>query len=240
MYSKGWSSKVQDSYSKKDNDAGSYDNSDWVEKQKTRIRNISDEIEISKERNKLLISEIEKIEKNSVIILDLGGGFGLSYHPLRSQTTKNLKYNIVEVPKVVDSARTFYKEHKELFFYKELSSCTEDIDLCYVRTALQYFKDWKATLEEICEKKPDKIVLCDTAAGPINTFLTYQYWGDEKIPYWFINSVELIKTIEAKGYKCIKKEISQDITNNKSFEGLKKYPEKNRIKTLLNFVFEKK
>lgn len=239
MYSKGWSSKVQNSYSEKDKDSGTYDNSEWVEKQKNRIRSISEEIEVSKERNKLLIDEVEKIEKDTVSVLDLGGGFGLSYHPLRISTSKKINYNIVEVPRVVDSAASFYEGHRELFFYEKLSSFQNQVDLCYIRTSLQYFKDWKTTLEELCEKEPSRIVLCDTAAGPISTFLTYQYWGDEKIPYWFINSEELIEVIESKGYTCTQKDISQDITNNKSFEGLKKYPEKNRIKTLLNFVFEK-
>ena len=239
MYSKGWSKEVLSSYSEKDPDSGTYDNRDWVEKQKKRVTNISEEIEISIKRNKLLIEEVEKIKNKELCILDIGGGFGLSYLPLRESTKKSLDYNIVEVSRVVEAASSFFKDHGELSFFEKISRVEKEIDLCYIRTSLQYVDNWKKTLEEICDKNPRTIVLSDTAAGPINTFLTYQFWGEEKIPYWFINSKELISLIESKGYQCTRNEVAQDITKNKSFDGLKNYPKENRIETLLNLVFEK-
>ena len=239
MFSKGWSQKVQSSYGQKDKDAGTYNNSEWVEKQKLRIDNLASELEVSKKRNYIIIDIVRKTNKDNITILDFGGGLGLSYHPLKASTDKKLDYNIVEVSKVVEAGRELYKNHNELSFYSNLIDVKKEIDLCYIRTSLQYVASWKDTLEKISKLSPSKIVLADTAAGSIETFMTYQFWGKEKIPYWFISTQDIIEHMSSLGYNCVDKHDAQNIEKNKSFSGLKKYPEKNRIKTLINFTFEK-
>jgi hypothetical protein len=67
MFSKGWSQKVQSSYDQKDKDSGSYNNSEWVEKQKLRIDNLASELEVSKKRNHIIIDIVRKTRKDNKV-----------------------------------------------------------------------------------------------------------------------------------------------------------------------------
>jgi len=239
MYSKGWSDKRYKNRDNLDRDSGTYNNSDWVDKQVKRILNFEKEKKLSVERNNIIIQEVENNKNNIVRIIDYGGGLGLSYMPIRSSTEKHLDYNIVEVSKVVDKGREIYNDNSEVRFFNNIDEIVKSPDIFYIRTSLQYAKDWKGILEKACKLGSKKIIIVDTAAGDIETFLTYQLWGDEKIPYWFINKKELIKKIEKHGYICTHDKISQSIEDNVSFIDLKKYPESFRIKELVNLMFDK-
>ena len=77
---------------------------------------------------------------------------------------------------------------------------------------MQYAKDWEVVLESMTNLSPKNIILSDASIGKIKTFLTFQSWGSEKIPYWFINENELIEKVTSKNYRVLIKEVSKNIS----------------------------
>jgi len=238
MYSKGWSTEIYQKYEQLKTDTGTYNNDDWVKKQIKRVKNFDKEEKVSTHRNQLLLSQVEKMPFDNITVIDFGGGLGLSYLPLKAAGYDNIKYKIIEVPKVVLEAKRIYENDENISFHESFNEIDTCPDIVYIRTSLQYAKDPLGILSKIADFKPKKIVLCDTSCGDIDTFLTYQLWGDEKIPYWFLNKEEIVKTLSKKGYAKKSEKVSQSIESNESFKDLKKYPKKHRIKTLINFIFE--
>lgn len=238
MYSKGWSNKIYQAYSELEADAGTYDNEDWIEKQIKRINNFDDEKELTIFRNRLLISEVKKFNCKNITIVDFGGGLGLSYLPLKNSGYDNVNYKIIEVPKVVSMGNLVYKNDKNISFYSDIENVELFPDIVYIRTSLQYAVDPFSILVKAASLKPKKIILCDTACGNIKTFLTYQLWGDQKIPYWFLNRGEIVETLSSSGYNVNKESVSQSIEHNDSFRDLKSYPDGYRITTLIDFIFD--
>ena len=238
--SNGWINVIYNSYSEISLDLGTYNNDDWINKQKNRVKNFDKERDITIKRNKLLIDTVNSIEKRKISILDYGGGFGLSYLPLIESTDKNIEYHIIEVPKVSNAASEFYSNNQSISFshcFQE--ACKKEYDIGYIRTSLQYANDWKLVLKSISSFMPEKIVLSDASIGNIKTFLTFQSWGSQKIPYWFINEDELIKTITSLGYLLEKNSISRDIRYDDSWKTQRKYPKEYRIDSIKNLIFSR-
>tara|TARA_A100001515_G_scaffold89742_1_gene71352 strand:- start:19 stop:747 length:729 start_codon:yes stop_codon:yes gene_type:complete len=238
--SNGWITVIHNNYDDIKNTPGTYDNTDWVDKQKNRVQNFEKEKEISISRNIFLIDFVNKMKADKVRIVDYGGGFGLSYLPLVSKTDKKIEYHIVEVPGVSTAASKMYADNKDIFFYSSLLDLNNlDFDIAYIRTSLQYAADWKWVLESLADLSPKNIILADASIGDIKTFLTFQSWGSEKIPYWFINEKDLVETLVNKNYKITKREIARDITKDVSWETQRAYPAEYRIDSLVNIVFSR-
>lgn len=239
--SNGWVNTIYSLHSEiPDYEKGSYDNSEWIDKQIARVKNFNQEKDIAIKRNKLLIDTVNNIRKEEVFILDYGGGFGLSYLPLIKSTEKKIKYHIVEIEGVSKAASEFYHSDQSISF----SSCIKeaekkDYDIAYIRTSLQYATDWKKVLNSIGNAKPEKIIMSDASIGNTKTFLTFQSWGSQKIPYWFINENELIDLVVSLGYVLEKRYISRDIILEESWKTQREYPEEYRIDTLKDLVFKR-
>ena len=175
--SNGWINSIYSSYDEIEDGAGTYDNVEWINKQKYRVENFEKEKEISIARNSLLINFVNSLEKDCVQIVDYGGGFGLSYLPLVASTNKRIKYHIVEVPGVSKEAAKLYADNEDVSFYSNFSDLKNlDFDIAYIRTSLQYAKDWIQVLDSLTSLSPENIVLSDASIGEIETFLTFQAW----------------------------------------------------------------
>ena len=238
--SNGWINSIYSSYDEIEDGAGTYDNIEWINKQKYRVENFEKEKEISIARNSLLINFVNSLEKDCVQIVDYGGGFGLSYLPLVASTNKRIKYHIVEVPGVSKEAAKLYADNENISFYSNFSDLKNlDFDIAYIRTSLQYAKDWIQVLDSLTGLSPENIVLSDASIGEIETFLTFQAWGSEKIPYWFINEKDLIDKVASKNYKVSMREVARNISEESSWKTQRDYPVKYRIDCLINLIFSR-
>jgi putative methyltransferase (TIGR04325 family) len=238
----GWKNVIYEKMSELPEDCGTYDNKDWIEKQEHRIKNFEKEIDLAIERNKDLIEAVSVKNKNNITIVDLGGGYGLSYFPLRkSLELKDIiyQYNIVECKNVARSAKEFFLNNQELIFHDVIPQ-KENIDIFYIRSSLQYVKDWKETVMKITSLSPETIVFSHLAAGQIpNSYLTIQLWGDQEIPYWVINEEEMCKIFTNSGYKISSRKISEDITKNKIWESFRNLPARYQIDNTISLKFDK-
>jgi putative methyltransferase (TIGR04325 family) len=238
MYSKGWSNKIYFSYDDLQSKIESYDNDDWVAKQIFKVKSFYKEKELILSRNSLLLSHVQKLNSEKITIIDFGGGLGLSYLSLKAAGYDKITYKIVEMPKIVRAGKKYFNDDENISFYDRLEDVNHSPDIFYIRTSLQYTINPFDTLLKIANLNPKKIILCDTSCGEIDTFLTHQLWGNQKIPYWFLNKEEIIKILLKVGYTLKEESVGQIIDSNKSFDTLKNFPEKYRIKQLLNLIFE--
>lgn len=238
MKTYGWKNIVYKNIKELPTSAGTYDNKEWIQKQIHRVNNFEKEINIAIERNQSLIKLVSKIKKEKITIVDLGGGFGLSYLPLKAKTKKILDYKIIEGNQVSNSARLFFKDNKDLSFFDDFKSFKE-IDIFYIRSTLQYIHDWKKTIEKIINTKPTHVVFSHLAAGDIDeNFLTIQIWGDQEIPYWVIKEEEVINFFTQNGYDLTNKSISEDITKNTLWKTFTDLPVKKQIESTISLSFK--
>tara|TARA_B100000214_G_scaffold367041_1_gene336723 strand:+ start:1122 stop:1853 length:732 start_codon:yes stop_codon:yes gene_type:complete len=238
--SNGWINSIYNSYEELKDSTGTYDNIEWINKQKYRVENFEKEKDISISRNSLLINFVNSLKKDCIRIVDYGGGFGLSYLPLVASTDKKINYHIVEVPGVSSAAAKLYSDNEDISFYSSFSDLKNlDFDIGYIRTSLQYAKDWSMVLESMTNLSPENIILSDASIGEIETFLTFQAWGCEKIPYWFINERDLIDKVTSKNYKVSMREVARDISQESSWKTQRDYPVKYRIDCLINLIFSR-
>jgi len=237
--SNGWKKVFVPSVDQIKSSIGSYDNEQWVEKQKHRVLNFSDEMKLAIDRNKTLIDFCQKIEKSSLKILDFGGGFGLTYLPLRESSSKSFDYHIVEVPGVAKEAESFFGDHKELRFHSEIPKKEDCFDIVHVRTSLQYVKDWKETLDNLIKINPDYLILSHLNACENPTYLSIQSWGDHEIPHWFINKRELVDFVHSLGFKIIFDDPVEIDKNDHSWDSHREFPDHLQMKHLQNLIFKR-
>ena len=174
-------------------------------------------------------------------MVDLGGGFGLSYLPLKYKTNKTIDYKIIEGEQVAKSASKFFKKNNELSFFSNFEEFKNiDVDVFYVRSTLQYIYNWKKTIKQIIELKPDNVVFSHLAAGDIKeNFLTIQVWGDQEIPYWVINEKEIVNSFINNGYVLTNRGISEDITKNDLWKAFIKLPVEKQINATISLSFKR-
>ena len=226
----GWKNVVYNSYSEPPKEIQSYDNDTWVKKQINRLKNIDQELDVLKHRNYLLIDRVNQYDKNSISILDYGGGIGLTYFSLLASTDKTIDYNVVELPSICKSGKEL-----AINFYEDIPEIK--VDIVYIRTALQYSQDWKKTLSDLIKCNPKYIVLAHLSAGNIPTYLTLQMWGDYLIPYWFINKEELDDCILGMNYKKISDCMSYDMTEDYGWKTYKDFPKSLRLEQLVDIMY---
>lgn len=235
----GWKNVFYNSYEELPSCVGSYDNDEWVSKQITRRKNVKSQMQILVKRNNLLIKKVNSFKKDKINVLDFGGGLGLSYTCLKENTKKELNYHIVETKKNVVAGRTVFIDEAGLSFYTDATDVKNDIDVAYIRTSLQYARDWKSTLEKILQLKPKYLILAHLSAGDVPTYLTLQKWSSYNIPYWFINKEDLVNCVSNKEYNLIFEQSSFDMRDDQiGWSTIKKFPKKYRIEKLLDLVFE--
>ena len=155
---------------------------------------------------------------------------GLSYNPLLRKTNKKVLYQIVEVPGVCKKGEEYFADDANLKFMTQIPQ-KANVDIVYVRTSLQYSKNWTETLFKLCDLGAEYIILSCCSTGDIPTYLTLQLWADQEIPYWFINRQELDNILFGKNYEICSDEISCYMKDIVGWDLYKKFPETHRIVT---------
>ena len=149
------------------------------------------------DRFKLLKDSIPQGKKSTV--LEIGGDLGSNWVLLNENC--DLEYHILEIEKLVNHGRSIFPE---ITWHTEIPKLDNNLDVLYVRTALQYLEDMDKYLSECIRKNlPTKIVVDHTSFTPVKTFWTKQNYAGVKIPYCFKNFEEFDYNIKSHGYKLI-------------------------------------
>ena len=119
---------------------------------------------------------------------------------MRDQS-KQIEYHIVEVERVCNIGKEKYEDNPSVYFSESMPTNIEELDICYIRTSLQYAENWQQVLSDIINSNPEYILLKHLSAGDIPTYCTAQTSTDRVIPYWFINQHELFDYLKNRGYQ---------------------------------------
>ena len=198
---KGWDSNIYESYEELPPTKSLLSNA-WVDKEFSRLPLSKKDLKIVKKRNSLLLEYINKGD----CVLDFGGSLGFSYLACEDES---LKYHILETESICNMGEKLYQNVK----FHSIIPTNLDLDILYIRTSLQYSQNWIVTLKKLLENKPKLLVFNHLSAGNIPTFICFQEWQEQKIPYWFIN-LEEFKEVIGKDYMLIREEKGDILETN--------------------------
>lgn len=173
--------------------------------------------------------------KVPVTIVDIGGGLGTSFIGTRANGPfhSGLNFHVVEIPRLAQIGDELFKGHRGIQFHSQPPEL-EHVDICYISTALQYFKDFEGIVKRLKAYNPKFLIFAKLSAGDIPTFWTWQLNVEgHKIPYWFINIGEL-KALVGDAYEMIYDEKIPNAYNMSNF------PTTHRLTSFRNIVFVRK
>ncbi len=167
----------------------------------------------------LLASSLSTPEK-PLTILDFGGGAGIGFvQILRSLGPESrVAYHIVECPSLVQAGSRFWHSEPRIAFHNGLSDLPSRIDIVYLSSSLQYIQDYPSLLKSLCALKPKRILLAKLSTGDFPTYTTAQLnLGPTSVPYWFINTQDLITLLHQEGYTRIYQSLMERIYPQSQF-----------------------
>ena len=142
--------------------------------------------------------------KDSIKILDFGGGAGVDYLFLEGAVHRvdNLEFHIVDSDKVCRCGRLIFQANPQVFFHTALPEHISDFDIIHVDSVMQYIEDYASLLKNLCSYKPEYILFVRLSAGDIPTYVSKQVNVPGCcLPYQFINVGDFITTMNQLGYR---------------------------------------
>jgi putative methyltransferase (TIGR04325 family) len=141
--------------------------------------------------------------KDSIKILDFGGGAGVDYLYVKSAVPQldNLEYHIVESDEVCRRGRIIFQAEPRVFFHTALPEHISYFDIIHIDSVLQYIEDYSLLLKSLCKYKPDYFIFVRLSAGDIPTYATKQInVSGVCCAYQFINVGDFTTTMNQLGY----------------------------------------
>ena len=173
------------------------------------------------DRDHYLLLLLSSIPKDIIKILDVGSGFGLTFHFLNDKLEKKLEYTGVDLPEISEIAFQKFGHHYNYNFSNLFDIQDQEFDVVYFGSSLQYFQDYKKTLTQVLANSPQMVCIADTPVGEIETFVTCQVnMKNRKIPRWVFSLSEINEIFNGAKYELInttKVDWHNDIHNFSNF-----------------------
>jgi putative methyltransferase (TIGR04325 family) len=144
----------------------------------------------------LLFDICQKVGENQISILDFGGGLGKPYRTLKQ--TFSLKYSIIGLPRMCEAGNEMFKQDNNISFYKDFPD-SQDVDIVYIRSAIQYSEKWDDTIVRLLMYKPLFFILEFVPVSDSNKTCKLKQQG---MDYWSIN-YSALKSLFMNIYKNI-------------------------------------
>jgi putative methyltransferase (TIGR04325 family) len=202
----------------------SYTNQQYLEKESRKINQVitafdSDIEGTYRDRDLLLMAAIFTNKK--LRILDIGAGFGLTYLYLSSNLETEIEYTALELKETVEILNDSYANYPDFKAVSDFQELGEDYEVVYFGSSLQYFEDYRETLNSVSKLHPSFILISDTPIGHVKSFVTAQVNMEGRvIPRWVFSLLELQAHLETQGYRLVGKTVvdwHQDIHNFENF-----------------------
>lgn len=176
------------------------------------------------------------IPEGKLNVLELGGGMGVGFISMRACLGNDidLKYHIVETPACCKEGRELFEGENTIKFYSDFPNDLKAVDVVFVKSALQYFKDYKETIRRLISYNPKYVLFIKLAAGENHPYVSSQQNVPGAItPFGFLNVAEVISTMSTLGYSLAFKGVLDRTYNQDNFE-----PEY-RVKKNCNLLFKR-
>lgn len=193
-----------------------------------------------------VVAALLYVEHNQLSILDFGGGLASQYLTLASSipNLENFDFTIIETPTTCQHGVEKLSNFNNLKFYSNLDEIKKtdincNFDIIHIGSALQYIENWQELLQNLLNYKPKYLILSDTMAGDIKTFVTTQYYYGKYIPTWFWNIDEFVSTIENLNCKLIHKSLYMGkFFGERGALPMDNMPKTNQLKHACNLIFK--
>ena len=183
----------------------------------------------------LLVSILGR-DRNTVSILDFGGGMGVDYIHLVNSVVhaKDVDYHIVENRSVCEAGSRLFENDSRIHFYPALPTGLAKVDIIYMCSALQYIENYADLLKALSDYHPEYFLFVKLSAGDIPTYATDQTnLPVTRIAYWFINVREIESLMSKNGYSLIfKSALEREYDQNN-------FPAEYRLKRACNLLFRR-
>lgn len=163
--------------------------------------------EVTRYRESILpvVASMAYNEKGEIKILDFGGSLGFTYYQVIQSlpSAENFEFHIVENEAVCEAGREFFKQNEKIIFYSDLPNSNKRFDIIHMSSSIHYVEKWQDIIARMRLYQPRYILFTDLLAGNIPTYASIQNYYGSKIPVWFLNVDEVIKTMESQQFKII-------------------------------------
>jgi putative methyltransferase (TIGR04325 family) len=146
----------------------------------------------------------------TVSVLDVGGGLGVSFIDLMfSLPGKPVSMTVMELPETVARGRELFRDCKDISFIDAFPSPAAKFDVIYFGSSLQYFEDYRGILEQAMNLRPGLVAIADTTMGEGATFVAAQVnIANRVIPRMVFNRTELATVFSEGGYALLHKSVN--------------------------------
>ena len=141
--------------------------------------------------------------KDPLVVLDVGGGPGNGYPPLRAaMPSGGIDFHVVENEQVCSLGRAAFPSTTELTFHTSIPRLS-DIDIVHLGSVIQYVNDWKSFVKEATDLQSEYLLFSDAFAGHVPTFITAQNFYGMKLPCRFLSLDELVGFVSEQGMHLV-------------------------------------
>lgn len=170
-------------------------------------------------------------------VLDVGSGFGLTYHYLNSNLKKNFRYTAIDLPKVISAASGIFAQNANFSSTTFENLKEKKYDLVHFGSSLQYFEEYRTTLIKILANNPRTILISDTPVGNLESFVTLQVnMKDRIIPRWVFSFTELEQIFKDHDYGLVSHAI---VDWHNGIHNFSNFPKDFQHIQHMNLIFEK-
>jgi putative methyltransferase (TIGR04325 family) len=201
---------VYSSFAEAGGDQGVFNDAKWLERSEERALALRDHYAggaspLMQDYCLPVLAAMCNAERGRVRILDFGGALGFSFFPVRAclPAGAELSFDIVEQPAVVRLGRELFAAEASLSFHESTYDVEGPYDIVHSGSALQYAEDWRGALRGLCAFEAPYLVLDDTLAGDIETYVSLQNYYDRRIPCWLWNLEEFVSELRSHAYELI-------------------------------------
>ena len=152
----------------------------------------------------------------SVSVLDVGGGLGVSFIDLMfSLPGKPVLVTVMELPETAARGRGLFRDHKGLSFIDTFPGPGAKFDVIYFGSSLQYFEDYRGILGQAMDLNPGLVVIADTTMGEGATFVAAQVnMAHRVIPRMVFNLPEVVGMFVSNGFGLLHKSVNPEGAHN--------------------------
>jgi putative methyltransferase (TIGR04325 family) len=146
-----------------------------------------------------LVAARTALGRDELRLLDFGGGFGAHALALaRLLPGLRFQYTVAELPAFCEAGREL---NTHVRFVHGLEEASHEYHLVYASSSIQYSKDWRKLVHELCRATAHNLFVTRTPFifdGP--AFLTIQRAYKTEYPGWVFNYDEFVQEVIRNGF----------------------------------------
>lgn len=179
--------------------------------------------------------------KSDLRILDVGGGPAVTFYEVaaRCPDIGSMTFDIVEFAELIALVEPMLPAQPRPNFLTAIPEPgAGQYDIVHFGTSLQYFEDWRETLQTCAALQPQLFIFDDLLGGTVPSFVVLQNYYDHQTPSHILNIEDVRNAMADLGYRqrYLSRHIAQYLGSTDRVP-MDNYPPSHRIERPVNLVF---